>query len=83
MLEWNVYRCVDTAVIHTYRPVIDNPNLHHGLENAVLDLFRAVKMLHSGKEVVVQFFGYLRLCSTVEIWFIALLCRSVKCELGY
>ena len=33
----DIYRCIITAVIHTHRSIIHQPDLHHSLEHSILN----------------------------------------------
>lgn len=43
-----------------YRPIVDKCNLHHGLEDAVLHLFRCISLLDFAEKVMVQPFRLVR-----------------------
>ena len=46
---------------------------HHGLENAVLYLFRLIQFLYFSKEVVIQLSGFLPTSGTMKVRLIAFL----------
>lgn len=52
-----LHHAVFTAVVNTYWPIINKCHVHHGLEDAVLDLFTVVKLLHMAEELGVKLAG--------------------------
>lgn len=76
-----MYHCIITVVINTHRPIVDESNVHHRLEHAVLHFLRVVLILYLLEEVFVEFSRFLGVCRLVEIRFIAFFQASEEGEL--
>ena len=53
-----MYRFIYTAKVHTYRSIVDEADVHHGLEDAVFDPVFSVQRADLGEEGVVEFFAF-------------------------
>jgi len=53
-----LYRFVLTAVVYTYRSIVDDADVHHGLEDAVLDSIFAVERSDLRHESIVKLFAF-------------------------
>jgi len=69
------------AVIYTYRTVVDERDIHHGLKDAVFYFVLAVQSLELCKEFIIEFFGLVGAGGFVKVWFVALFQRSQESEL--
>ena len=67
-------RFVFTAVINTYRAVVHQSHIHHGLKDAVFNSVFAVERADLRDETVVEFFSFGGGGGFVEVGFIAFLC---------
>lgn len=67
------HRFVNAAEIDTYRPIVNNPDIHHSLEDTILDSVFLVVFSDVGDEVVVEFFALLCRRRFVEIRLVAFL----------
>lgn len=54
------------------RSIVDQSNLHHGLEHAVFDPVLRVPGLHFAVKVIIQPLGFLSIHGTMEVWLISL-----------
>lgn len=70
-----IYRFVLTAVVYTYRSVINEGNVHHGLKYAIFDFVFAIKLADLGNKRVVELFAFGSWSGLVEVWFVAFLGR--------
>ena len=77
-----MYRLVDAAEINTYGPVVDQPDVHHRAEDAVLDALGAVQRAHLADEAVVELFAFGRWGGLVEVGLVAFFGRGQEGELG-
>jgi len=75
-----LYRCRKTRG-YSYGPVIDQSNLHHGLENPIFHLFGGVSSLNFAVEVLIQKLSFIAPQSPMKIRFVSLLGRSEQGEL--
>jgi len=66
----------------TYRTVIHQSNLHHGLKDSVLDFLWNVAVLYLGVEVLVQRSSLISTQSSMKVWLVSFLGGSEKRELG-
>lgn len=69
--EGNANRFIQTTVIHTYRTIIHQPDIHHSLKDAVFDSIFAVELADFGDESVVEFFPFGCRGGFVEVGFVA------------
>ena len=65
------------------RPIVDQSNLHHGLEFTILDPVRRIPLLHFTVEVFVQLLGIFCTHGSVEVRFAALFGRGEERELRH
>jgi hypothetical protein len=75
-IERREYLFVLAGVISTYRSVVDQCNIHHGRELAILDLILAMQVLYLLVETMVQGSSLVTTCRLVEVWLIAFFCGS-------
>jgi len=61
-----------TGKVYTYRAVVDQGYIHHGLEYAILDLVLHIQLLYLIEESRVQFFRLTWASRLVEIGLVAL-----------
>lgn len=78
-----VYRLINAVEIDTYRPIVDQADIHHGAEDPVFDSVLAVEFAYLAEERVVQFLGSARRSGFVKVGFVAFLSRGEKSELRY
>lgn len=76
-----IYRFVQAAVVYTYRSIVHQPDVHHGLEHAVLDPVLCIHRLDLGEELVVELFSLSGARRLVEVGFISFLGGSEQGEL--
>lgn len=76
-----VYRLVYAAEINTYWSIVDQSNVHHRSEDAVLDALLAVKGADLAYEAVVQLFATGRRRRLVETGLVPFLHRCEEREL--
>lgn len=72
---------IGLAIAKTYRPIIDKRNLHHGLEDTILDFVCCVALLHLVKEALVEPLCLIAPQRPVEIRLISLLGGGQQGEL--
>lgn len=65
----------------TYRTIVYKTNIHHRLEDTILDTLGLVQFLDLAKEMIIQLFRYLRLCRFVEVGLISFGSGRQECEL--
>lgn len=70
-----MYRFVLTAVVHTYRSIVDEADIHHSLEHAIFDFVFSIELADLANERVVELLAFGCWSRLVEVWFVALLCR--------
>lgn len=77
-----MYRRVFAAVVYTHRPVILEFNLHHRLEDTILDPVRLITIAHFRIEVVIKLACCIRASCIVEVGLVAFFHFAVEGELG-
>lgn len=68
------HRFINALEINTYRPIINESDIHHSLKDTIFDAIFLVLASHVGNEVVVELLALLRRRGSMEIWLIAFLC---------
>lgn len=72
-----------TNMAATYRPVVNQRNIHHSLEDTILDFLVIVQFLNLLEESCVQLFAFIGTSGLMKIWLRSFLCRSQKGELRH
>jgi hypothetical protein len=75
-----MYLIVQTTVIYTYRPIVDERNVHHGSKEPILDLLRFVCFLHVIEKSLIELLGFKSTCGLMKARLAALLhgCKERK-----
>ena len=72
MSRRRIYRFIDTAKVDTYRSVVDESDIHHGLEYAVFDSLFVIELAHLANEAVVELLALDRRRGFMETRLVAL-----------
>lgn len=77
-----MYRRVLAAVVYTHRPIVLQFDLHHGLEDTILDPIWRIAFPHLIIEEVIDFSCRFGASCIMKVGFVSFLHFCIECELG-